>query len=75
MQNTQAQSLDWENPLEKDLQLTPVFFPGKSHGQGSLIGLSPKGLKELDTTEWLSTHAHMQKNTCLELMFEYMLTD
>ena len=32
-------------------ELTPVFFPGKSHGQRSLIGLSPKDLKELDTTE------------------------
>ena len=34
-----------------------VFLPGKSHGQRSLAGYSPWGLKELDTTEWLSNHS------------------
>ena len=29
---------------------TPVLLPGKSHGQRSLVGCSPWGLKELDTT-------------------------
>ena len=29
----------------------PVFLPGESHGQGSLAGYSPCGLKESDTTE------------------------
>ena len=33
-------------------QLTPVFLPGKSHGW-SLVGYSPWGHKELDTTEQL----------------------
>ena len=30
---------------------TPVFLPGESHGQRSLVGYSPRGHKELDTTE------------------------
>ena len=30
-------------------QPTPVFLPGKSHGQRSLVGYSPWGHKELDT--------------------------
>ena len=30
---------------------TPVFLPGESHGQKSLVGCSPWGCKELDTTE------------------------
>jgi len=38
-------------------QPTPVFLPGKSHGQRSLVGYSPWGLKELDMTERLSMHA------------------
>ena len=29
-------------------QLTPVFLPGKSHGQRSLVGYSPWGGKETD---------------------------
>ena len=32
---------------------TPVPLPGKSHGQRSLVGYSPWGHKESDTTEWL----------------------
>ena len=31
--------------------LTPVLLPGKSHGQRSLVGYSPWGRKESDTTE------------------------
>ena len=29
------------------------------HGQRSLVGYSPRGLKESDTTEWLSTTQHI----------------
>ena len=35
---------------------TPVFLPGKSHERRSLIGCSPCGLKESDTTELLHFH-------------------
>ena len=33
---------------------TPVFLPGESHGQRSLVGYSPWGRKESDTTEQLT---------------------
>ena len=32
-------------------QPTPVFLPGESHGQRSLVGYSPWVCKKLDTTE------------------------
>ena len=35
---------------------TPVLLPGKSHGWRSLVGCSPWGRKESDTTEWLHSH-------------------
>ena len=35
---------------------TPVHLPGKSHGQRSLVGCSPRGREELDTTERLYFH-------------------
>ena len=35
---------------------TPVLLPGKSHGQRSLVGCSPWGRKESDTTEQLDFH-------------------
>ena len=40
--------------LEKEIE-TPVFLPGKFHGQRSLVGYSPWGHKESDTTK----HAHI----------------
>ena len=43
-------------------QPTPVFLPGKFHGQKSLAGYSPQGPKELDNSERLSTHALWQKH-------------
>ena len=38
-------------PWRGKWQPTPVFLPGKSHGQRSLAGYSPWGCKESDTTE------------------------
>ena len=35
---------------------TPVLLPGKSHGWRSLVGCSPWGCWELDTTQWLHFH-------------------
>ena len=35
---------------------TPVLLPGKSHGQRSLVGCSPWGREESDTTERLHFH-------------------
>ena len=35
-------------------QPTPVFFPGEFHAQRILVGYSPWGSIELDTTEWLT---------------------
>ena len=42
-----------EDSLE--MQPTPVFLPGKSHGQRNLVGYSPRGHQESDTTEQTCT--------------------
>ena len=34
--------LGGKDPLEKEMEPTPVFLPGKSHGQRSLVGYSPR---------------------------------
>ena len=45
-------------------QPTPVFWPGKSHGQRRLMDYSPWGLKESDMTEQLThTHTHTHTHT------------
>ena len=38
-------------PWRRKWQPTPVLLPGKFHGQRSLVGSSPWGHKESDTTE------------------------
>ena len=35
-------------PWRREWQLTPVFLPGKSHGQGSLVGYSSLGHKRVE---------------------------
>ena len=37
-------------PWRRKWQPTPVFLPGESHGRRSLVGYSPRGRKESDTT-------------------------
>ena len=43
-------------------QPTPVFLPGESHGQRSLVEYSPQSRKELDTTE-VTVCMHVVHNT------------
>ena len=50
MQETQVPSLGQEDPWRRKWQPTSVFLPGKSHGQSSIAGYSPWGLKESDKT-------------------------
>jgi len=37
MQEIQVQSVGWEDPLEKEMDI-PVLLPGEFHGQRSLAG-------------------------------------
>ena len=45
-------------PWRRKWQPTPVFLPGESHGRRSLVGYSPWGHKESDTTDRLHFHFH-----------------
>ena len=40
------------------MAITPIFLAVKFHRQRSMVGYSPWGCKESDTTEQLSTYAH-----------------
>ena len=51
IQETRVQSLSQEDPLEKEMQATPVFLPREFHGQRSLVGYSSWGSKDLDKAE------------------------
>ena len=45
-----------KNRWRRQWHPTPVLLPGKSHGRRSLVGCSPWGCEESDTTERLPFH-------------------
>ena len=57
-----VRSLGWEDPWRREWQPTPVFLAGKSDEQRSLVGYSPWGRKDSDTTEWLTLYATARGN-------------
>ena len=59
-QETWVQSPVGKIPWRRKWQPTPVFLPGKSHGQRSLEGYSPWGPKGLDTTKHARSCTHTQ---------------
>ena len=69
MQETQAGPLGGAEPWRRKWQPAPVFLPGKSRGQRSLVGYSPWGHKELDMTEYalLITLKVEGSVTCIEM--------
>ena len=53
MWETWVQSRGWEDLLEKEMAAHSSTIAGKSRGRRSLVGYSPWGCKESDTTEQL----------------------
>ena len=47
IQETQVQSLGWEDPLEKGMATCSSFLPGEFHGQRRLVRLQSMGLKRV----------------------------
>ena len=64
MQKTQGTGVGFDTwvgkiPWRRKWQSTPVFLPGKSHGQRNLAGYGPWGHKESNRAELLE-HAHLK---------------
>ena len=66
----------------REWQPTPVFFPRKFHGPRSLVGYSPWGHKESDTTEqltWKKINFHVlfyffkESNRCCSVQFSCLV--
>ena len=60
MQETWVRFLDWEDPLQEGMAAHSSILAGEFHGQRSLVGHSPWGRKESDTTEQ-QTHSTLSK--------------
>ena len=53
------------SPGKKKMAIHSLFLPRKSHEQRSLVGYSPWGYRELDTTKQLNTHTVLVKSESL----------
>ena len=60
-------SLGQEDALEKEMAIHSILLPGESQGQRSLVGYSPKGHKESDTTE------HARTDTCMPPLIYFVI--
>lgn len=60
-QGVRVQPLGREDPMEEEVAPPAVFLRRESHGQKSLVGCSPRGRKESDTTEQLSMPRFTEK--------------
>ena len=61
-------------PWRRKWQPTPVFLPGESHGRRRLVGYSPRGCKELDTTERLHFQTSSQYSIMWMSKFIYLVS-
>ena len=58
IRETRDQSLGWEDPLEKEMATHSSTLAWKI-SQRSLVGYSPRGCKESETTERLHFHLRL----------------
>ena len=63
---TWVRSLDWEDPWKRERLSTPVFLPGESQGQRSLVGWQRVGHDSATNTQHaiatlLELHQHIIK--------------
>ena len=66
-EETRVPSWVGQIPWSSAWQPTPVSLPGESHGQRSLVGYSPRGRKESDTTE--HTHTVLQVEGIIKMFW------
>ena len=65
-----VRSLGWEIPGRRAWQPTPVFLPGESQGQRSLVGYSHRVVKSRTQLKWLGMHTcpGIQSSSCYSFL-------
>ena len=75
MRETWVQSLGREDPLEEGMATNFSILAWRiPMGQRSLLGYSPRGHKESDTTEWLSTAQHTYRDIDIKIYIAYIFS-
>ena len=63
---------DHSRSWSRKWQPTPVFLPGKFHGQWSLRGYSPGGSQRVKH-DWAHTHTHTHTHTVGSMKYRYLI--
>jgi len=72
MRETRVQSLGWEDPLEKEMAIHSSTIAWKIPWTEELVGYSPWGRKESDTTERLHfTSLHLWACVLVLLLYSF----
>ena len=58
VQDNWVRSLVTKIPWRREWLCSPIFLPGKSHGQKNMADYSPWDRKESDTVEYVRAHTH-----------------
>ena len=61
-----------KNPWRRKWQPTPIFLPGKFHGQRSLAGYLPWDRKESNMTQRLTLHKMLYKNPEINWKYQFV---
>ena len=64
-----------QDPLEEGMATHPVFLPGESHGQRSLVGYSLWGHQEADMTERLTYTEPWQSAFLITTLSHFYFSD
>ena len=72
-QETQVQTLDQEDPLEKKMTTHSSILSWRIPRTEELVGYNPWGQKESDTTEWLGAHSWLVSVYNMESQYFYRL--
>ena len=59
----------FEDPLEKGIARSQAFLPGEPHGQRSLADYSPRGCKEVGTTERQVSDQKQNQDSPAKIMY------
>ena len=74
MQEMQVRSLGREDPLEEEMATHSSVLAGESHGQRGLLGYSPWGRMESDTTISIRTNGCWRRGKGPSVSLTYSFT-
>ena len=74
VQETWVRSLSWEDPLEEEMAIHAIFLAWEISWTESLLGCSPQGHKESDTSEGLDIKSETSASSTFYILGPLLLS-